>query len=1211
MNADRICLGQATVLKFPLSLMADCRLSFPAWDAVAKTNGLCRDNIRAQADTSPQQGASEKQLTARRPLPYRSYDAEVCLVNHTRHLQEAGLKLDDPWFFVSARNLGNNLRIVAWVKGRGLFELNGEEAVSSGRVYTCLCKTESGLGIDRLTFSANGPLIGKRAPKGLLWACSGQELVWDGKPNPVEKIIPYTYDLRHVWQVPVAETPGADGLQGSSRELEEMIDLFVQLGNCPPEEMAKELIETAAEHGYERASDCLHNAVGITQDGREAVFVQCVGTFEDVAGRLIQAGAWRAIELDQGGSCLWMISDRERSDGRVLAISHYHRPRGLAAIVFRLRNMDDCAVMGRGELVRQGVLETIGDENLPSKDPRVQAALDILRRQGQSDWRRIADAQPALKRRYFFQHRERWAEVQVGFERQHGVPLVPPFDLETEEWHFDRRTCERYGLPFLFGPDMYQKFSQIATAGVRHLCNPLADGAWDPTRLYSDAFVAVHACALAKFLKSDIYPTVRRRLDRPAKDVARFVGPATVRLVEDLFGGMKFDEVIRLLKRQPLFVLAGETRPHTARWIELQARILASAGITVVSTKDYRTSTAVNIVSLLTQILGASGGGMWTSSHSSVETGGFKIMGPNGGQLLPETYEALVRYCIEHVDLAMGPGLTIKARRDNHNIFRTITHELNGRLLAHVLKPSPAEVESINTALSRGFPVVVNSVNGAGYRNFVSYLRAIGVSDANLQRIKFVLTPEDGPESGFVISKSRDGLLTVLHDGSDMTRLSALKTVPYHRFTANMPVGTKIWELDNDADRFTVGEIVPEEAVAKCKEFSLEVVELGNGRAMARYSPNKSFLTLDRIDFEQEIKTALDKGDTTVIHLHTVVSGETWKEFDQDLRQRYGDKYDFAYCRVGFKNLKETLDRIENWFFNSRQPTLTFVDQAGVTHTIRRRRRLLILSLEEESGGRGSGYRTPLRTLTMEKTLASPEKSAIDSASATFAYFARQFLACECNPGAAAFSQLHLLEETHAEHRLKSRVDERVDVRLTTNEEIGRLKSGAEYAKRMAELEAIRDNQCNFWLSLARCAQLEGETGLHKAKQVLSEVVPEWADLWQRMTGALYMEEPLPGGQSRPEGAYFRFEPGDRITALKFRASATDITFGLKYYLDSDGETPAPELRRQTWEFLGERLIRRNLYPLLERHSVPWVYQKSEAEVALVERLAPSQALYR
>ncbi|MDH7501859.1 MAG: hypothetical protein QHJ82_03975 [Verrucomicrobiota bacterium] len=1211
MNADRILLGQATVLRFPFSLMADCHLSFPAWDAVATTNGLCRDNIRAQAKTGTQPGATETQPTARQPLPYRSYNADACLVHHARHLQEAGLKLHDPWFFVSARNLGNNLRIVAWTRSRGLFELNGEEAVSSGRVYTCLCKTESGLAIDRLTFSSEGPLVGGQAPQGLLWACSGQELVWDGKPNPIERIIPYTYDLRHVWQIPVSGTLGSDGLGGASKELEEMIDLFVRLRDRTPEETAKELIKLAAERAYERASDCLHNAVGITQDGREAVFVQCVGTFEDVAGRLIQAGAWRAIELDQGGSCVWMISDKDCPDGRVLAVSHYHRPRGLAALVFRLRSIDDCAVMGRGELVRQGVLETVGDETLPSTDPRVQAALDILRREGQSDWRRIADAQPTLKRRYFVQHRERWAEVKAAFEQQHGAPLVPPFDLDTEEWRIDRRTSERYGLPFLFGPDMYQKFSQIATAGVRHLCNPLAYGACDPTRLYSDAFVAVHACALAKFLKTDIYPTVRRRLDRPAKAVARFVGAATVRLVEDLFGGMKFDAVIRLLKRQPVFVLAGETRPHTARWIELQARILASAGITVVTTKDYRISTAVNIVSLLTQILGASGGGMWTSSHSSVETGGFKIMGPNGGQLLPETYEALVRYCTEYVNLAMGRGLTIKARRDHQNIFRTITHELNGRLLAHVLKPSSAEVESINTALSRGFPVVVNSVNGAGYRNFVAYLRAIGVSETNLQRMRFVLTSEEGPESGFVISKGRDGLLTVLHDGSDMTRLSALKTVPYHRFTADMPVGTKIWELDNDADRFTVGEIVPEDAVAKCKEFALEVVDLGNGRAMARYSPNKGFLTLDRIDFEQEIKAALDKGDTTVVHLHTVVSGETWKEFDQDLRRRYGDKYDFAYCRVGFKNLKETLDRIEKWFFNSRHRTLTFVDQAGVTHTIRRRRRLLILSLEEESGGRGSGYRTPLRTLNMENTLASPEKSAIDSASATFAYFARQFLNCDSDPRAAAFSQLHLLEQTHAEHRLRSRVDERVDVRLTTNEEIGRLKSGAEYATRMAELEAIRDNQCNFWLSLARCVQLGGETGLHKVRQVLNEVVPEWAGLWLRMTGALYMEEPLPGGQSRPEGAYFRFEPGDRITALKFRASATDITFGLKYYLDSDGKTPAPELRRQTWELLGERLIRRNLYPVLERHSVPWVYRKSEAELAMVDRLAPSQALYR
>ncbi len=856
-------------------------------------------------------------------------------------------------------------------------------------------------------------------------------------------------------------------------------------------------------------------------------------------------------------------------------------------------------------------MQTIADPSLSTDDPKVQSALGKLMRLGRADWRRIADAQPALRARYYLQHESRWAGVKAEFERVHGAPLLPPLDLDDETWTFDRIKAERCRLPFLFGPDMYAKFSRIATAGVRHLCNPLAEGACDPTRLYSDGFVAIHAKALARFLKRDIFPGVRRQFDKPAAAVAKFVGPETVRLVERAFGKKSFAEVYRLLRRQPLFILAGETRPHTSRWIELQSRILASEGTTVITTEKYTTSTAVNVVSLLTQILGACAGGMWTSSHSSVETGGFKIMGPNGGQLLPEKYERLVLYCQQCVDLAMGRGLIIRGPRHHSNILDTITHELNGRLLAHVLDPGKDAVEAMSRGLERGFPVLVNTVNGAGYRNLLAYLRAIGLSEANLRRMRFVLTTEEGPETGFVVSRDKDGRCSVLHDGSDMTRVSALQTVPYHRLARRLPIGAKVWELDNDADRFTMGEIIPSARAGRYKRFALEVLNLGGGRSMARYSPNKSFLMLDRINFEQDLKAALEAADTTVVHLHTVVSGETWKEFDADMRRRYGDRFEFAYCRVGFKNLKEALDVIEHWFFKTRRRKLTFEDQTGTIRTIHRRPRLLILSLEEESGGRGSGYRRPLRTLTFQQTLASPEKSAIDSASATFAYLSKQYLKSKCDPAAEGFSQLRLLAKTHSAHRLRSRVDERVDIRLTTNEEIGFLRGGADYAKRMAELEAVRDNQCNFWLSLARCIQRDGADGLRKARRVLSSLVPEWRSLWERLERALYMEEPLSGKLTRPEGAYFGFRPGDKITALKFRASATDITFGLKYYLDSDGHTPPADLRKQTWELLGARLIRLNLYNVLAQHGVPWVYRKTDAEIELVQRLAPSQALYR
>jgi len=320
-------LAQMIVLKIPQRIMEGSWLSVPGWEKLKLTNGLCRDRIRASQDI--------KFTSLGLKLPYRSYDEKSCLLPYYRHLEILDLKSDDLWLIIGMRNLGNNLRIIGWNRSKGLLELNSENA-TFGREYCCLCKAEDGrLSINRVSF-----VNGMPNKEGLIWAGSGQELVWEGKPAHIENIIPYTYDLRHVWQIPgkMAYKMGPHANRGAL--IEEMCDEFVSVMDSTPSEVTRRLINLARAQGYERESNYLHSALGISEDGETLIVVQRHGKFEDIAETLIRAGAYRAIELDQGGSCsIIMGGSKDFNRGRIISSGHYFRPSGLSFLVFTVEEL--------------------------------------------------------------------------------------------------------------------------------------------------------------------------------------------------------------------------------------------------------------------------------------------------------------------------------------------------------------------------------------------------------------------------------------------------------------------------------------------------------------------------------------------------------------------------------------------------------------------------------------------------------------------------------------------------------------------------------------------------------------------------------------------------------------------------------------------------------------------------------------------------------
>jgi len=317
-------IGQMMVTIIPQQVIVDSWLSVPGWEHLAGTNGLCRDHIRASQDPAFD--------SATMKLPYRSYEIDKCLFPYEKHLEGVGLLPADNWILTGARNLGNNLRIVGWDSRKGLLELNGENS-GSGREYCCLCKSENGeLSIERVSFPN-----GKPDSNNLSWAVSGQELVWEGKPSSLEKIIPYTYDLRHIWKIPGGAVPSMGSRPYSGSKIEEMCDRFVNISDLPAREVASILLDFARREAYERENDYFHNTIGISRSGDSIILLQQHGSFETVAASLAHAGAYRAIELDQGGSCgLIMGGDSAFSPGRLLIASHYFRPRGLSLLIFKL-----------------------------------------------------------------------------------------------------------------------------------------------------------------------------------------------------------------------------------------------------------------------------------------------------------------------------------------------------------------------------------------------------------------------------------------------------------------------------------------------------------------------------------------------------------------------------------------------------------------------------------------------------------------------------------------------------------------------------------------------------------------------------------------------------------------------------------------------------------------------------------------------------------
>jgi hypothetical protein len=477
-----------------------------------------------------------------------------------------------------------------------------------------------------------------------------------------------------------------------------------------------------------------------------------------------------------------------------------------------------------------------------------------------------------------------------------------------------------------------------------------------------------------------------------------------------------------------------------------------------------------------------------------------------------------------------------------------------------------------------------------------------GTPDFNANDLHFTVV-KDGDQyilrRGSQILPLTEWVYNVDHLGIDTTMSKVAASIPYVDLLSGKPIGTKVYECDPDSDRFVVKQILrkDERTTRLIESFGLDYYELGEDRVLVAFTPNKTFLQLDIVDYEY-LRETNQLGKYTLLYLITYVSTEAWGEF--------ADATELVkiMAMVGFKNLTAELQRLMEawwfadeatftedfegcfdgemlgWLFNQAGYALqvsydriSFRDQLGKEVSVERTpgKQIRFHAKEEESGGRVGAAPREVWSLNGDRVLAMPEKSSADALFSELLFSSKvyernyateadqvgqvtgaQLTAAILEAAATGdYSCLEFLENRFTDSGLNSRIDGRYDVLHADQGALARMPFD-QYSAAIAKVEAEKANFNNFWFSLGKYAREQGDAAVNRIRGVLTALLPQYRDTWQSLAEMTVTWERLAGGKKRPEGApmYFGEATGALVTALKARPSGTD-PIKSKIYLDA------------------------------------------------------------
>ena len=163
-------------------------------------------------------------------------------------------------------------------------------------------------------------------------------------------------------------------------------------------------------------------------------------------------------------------------------------------------------------------------------------------------------------------------------------------------------------------------------------------------------------------------------------------------------------------------VVAWDTRHNSAAFAKETARVLAANGIPVLIFDSHRSTPAL---SFAVRELGAAGGVMISASHNPPGDNGFKVYGPDGGQIVAPR-DARITAEMRRVTKVRRTGYRDAVKR---GLIRTIDRDLDARYIA--------VLADLSLSGARNVRVVYTPLHGVGMTSVAAALEKLGYQDVH------------------------------------------------------------------------------------------------------------------------------------------------------------------------------------------------------------------------------------------------------------------------------------------------------------------------------------------------------------------------------------------------------------------------------------------------------------------------------------------------
>ncbi len=175
-------------------------------------------------------------------------------------------------------------------------------------------------------------------------------------------------------------------------------------------------------------------------------------------------------------------------------------------------------------------------------------------------------------------------------------------------------------------------------------------------------------------------------------------------------------------------VIAYDSRNHSADFAKETADVLTAAGIPV---KLFKELEPIPVLSFAVKHFGAVAGVVITASHNPKEYNGYKVYGPNGGQLVPKDADVLTAYVEKVTDLSAIDD------KGNENLLTWLDQDLVDLFIETIFKQS--YFQGNPPPLS----VVYTPIHGSGARPVQKALKKAGFTDVK------VVASQEKPDGNF------------------------------------------------------------------------------------------------------------------------------------------------------------------------------------------------------------------------------------------------------------------------------------------------------------------------------------------------------------------------------------------------------------------------------------------------------------------------------